>query len=218
MQSRSGACRRTRLRWLSTRQGWVRQRRKPRSRVRATCVAHDAAPGPDLQVPGATPREHPVAVAAPDLGQVFPPGLLPHRIATWVFGAHAQLCGNEAKDVQGNGLTHRQNQPRISKGAKLEREAQPVVSSTPYPDMLDVVVGRRVMAQQGGFIGGQVEQGRALACAPDASSRHVPSLRYPFIPAGLIPAGTALSVRGSSSGRRSPSPQPPPNRSQERLI
>ena len=38
-------------------------------------------------------------------------------------------------------------------------------------------------------------------------------LRYPF-----IPAGAALSVRGSSSGRRSRSPRPPPNRGQERLI
>ena len=42
---------------------------------------------------------------------------------------------------------------------------------------------------------------------------HVPPLRYPF-----IPAGAALSVRGSSSGRRSRSPRPPPNRYQERLI
>ena len=48
------------------------------------------------------------------------------------------------------------------------------------------------MAQQGGFVRGQVEQGRALARASDASSQHVPSLRYPF-----IPAGAALSVRGS---------------------
>ena len=93
---------------------------------------------------------------------MFPPGLLPHRIAIEVFGAHAELCGNEAKDVQGNGLPRRQNPTRISKGAKLEREAQPVVSPTPHPDMLDVVVGQRVMAQQGGFVRGQVEQGRAL--------------------------------------------------------
>ena len=44
-------------------------------------------------------------------------------------------------------------------------------------------VGQRVMAHQGGFVRGQVEQGRALARAPDASSGHVPFLRYPFIPA-----------------------------------
>ena len=123
---------------------------------------------------------------------MFPPGLLPHRIAIQVFGVHAQLCGNEAKGVQGNTLPRRQKSPRISKGAKLEREAQPVVSPAPHPDLLDVVVGQRVMAQQGGFVRGQVEQRRALARAPDASSRHVPSLRYPFIPAGM-----ALSVRGT---------------------
>ena len=126
---------------------------------------------------------------------------------------HAELGGNEAKDVQGNGLPHHQKPPRISKGAKLESEAQPVVSPAPHPDMLDVVIGQRVMAQQDGFVRGQVEQFRALARAPDASSRHVPALRYPF-----IPAGAALSVRGSSSGRRSRPPQPPPNRWQERLI
>ena len=91
--------------------------------------------------------EHPVAVAAPDLGQVFPPGLLPHRIAIEVFGAPAKLCGNEAKDVPGNGLPRHQKPPRISKGAKLEREAQPVVPPAPHPDLLDVVVGQRVMAQ-----------------------------------------------------------------------
>ena len=34
----------------------------------------------------------------------------------------------------------------------------------------------------------------------------------------FIPAGAALSVRGSSSGRPSRPPQPPPNRCQERLI
>ena len=119
----------------------------------------------------------------------------------------------EAKDVPGNGLPRYQNPPRISKGAKLEREAQPVVPPAPHPDMLDVVGGQRVMAQQRGFVRGQIEQRRALARAPDASSRHVPPLRYPF-----IPAGAALSVRGSSSGRRSRSPRPLPNRSQERLI
>ena len=54
---------------------------------------------------------------------------------------------------------------------------------------------------------------RTLACAPDASSRHVPPLRYPF-----VPAGAALSVRGSSSGRGSRSYRPPPDRSQQRLI
>ena len=144
---------------------------------------------------------------------MFPPGLLPHRIAVEVFGVHAQLCGNEVKDFQGNGFPHRQNTPRISKGAELERETQPVVSAASQTYMLDVVVGQRVMAQQGGFVGGQVEQDRALACAPDASSRHVPPLRYPF-----IPAGAALSVRGASSGRPSPSLRPPPNRSQVRLI
>ena len=72
---------------------------------------------------------------------MFPPCLLPHRIATSVFGAHAELCGNEAKDVQRNGLPRHQNPPRISKGAKLEREAQPVVPPAPHPDMIDVIVG-----------------------------------------------------------------------------
>ena len=43
-----------------------------------------------------------------------------------------------------------------SKGAKLERESQPVMPSR--PDILDVVE-QRVMAQQGGLIRGQVEQG-----------------------------------------------------------
>ena len=144
---------------------------------------------------------------------MFPPGLLPYRISIQVFGAHAQLCGNEAKDVPGSGLPRCQNPPRISEGVKLEREAQPVVSPAPHPDLLDVVVGRRVMAQQGGFIRGQVEQGRALARATDPSPRDVRPLRYPF-----IPAGAALSVRGSSSGRRGPSPRTPPNRCQQRLI
>ena len=114
---------------------------------------------------------------------MFPPCLLPHRIAIEIFGAHTELCGNEAKDVRGNGLPHYQKPPRISKDTKLEREAQPVVSPAPHPDMFDVVVGQRVMAQQGGFVRGQVEQGRALARAPDASPRHIPTLRYPFIPA-----------------------------------
>ena len=45
-----------------------------------------------------------------------------------------------------------------SKGAKLEREAQPVVSPAPHPDLLDVVVGQRVMAQQGGFVRGQANR------------------------------------------------------------
>ena len=35
------------------------------------------------------------------------------------------------------------------------------------------------MAQQGGFVRGQVEQRPALAHATDASSRHVSSFRYP---------------------------------------
>ena len=82
---------------------------------------------PDLQVPGAMPREHPVAVDKPDVCEVFPPGLFPHRIAIEVFGPHAELSGNEAEDVQGNDLPRHQQPPRISKGAELEREAQPVV-------------------------------------------------------------------------------------------
>ena len=95
------------------------------------------------------------------------------------------------KDVQGNGLPRHQNTPRISKGVNLEREAQPVVSPTLHPDLLDVAVGQCVMAQQGGFVRGQVELGRTLVRAPDASSRHVLPLRYPF-----IPTGATLSVRG----------------------
>ena len=102
---------------------------------------------------------------------MFPPGLVAHRIAIEVCGAHAELCGNAAKDVPGNGLPCHQKPPRISKGAKLEREAQPVVPPAPHPDLLYVVVGQRVMAQQRGFVRGQVEPGRALARAPDASSR-----------------------------------------------
>ena len=119
------------------------------------------------------------------------------------IGAHAELCGNEAKDVQGNGLPRHQNTPRISKGVNLEREAQPVVSPTSHPDLLDVAVGQCVMAQQGGFVRGQVELGRTLVRAPDASSRHVLPLRYPF-----IPTGATLSVRGRPAdgavGRRDP--------------
>ena len=60
---------------------------------------------------------------------------------------------------------------------------------------------------------GAVEPGRALARATDAPPRYVPSLRYPF-----TPAGAALSVRGTSSGRPSPSSRPPPNPSQQLLI
>ena len=72
--------------------------------------------------------------------------------------------------------------------------------------------GQRVMAQQGGFVRGQIEQGRALARAPDASSRHVPSLRYPF-----IPAGAALSVRGSSQ-RTGLSVAPTPTKPRARSV
>ena len=144
---------------------------------------------------------------------MFPPGLLPHRIAIQVFGAHSQLSGDEAKDIQRNALPHRQEPSGISKGAKLKREAQPVVSPAPRPDLLDVVVGQRIMAQQGGFVRGQVEQDGALARAPDAPSRHVSSLRYPF-----TPACAALSVRGTSSVRPSPSPRAPSDRHQEHLI
>ena len=68
------------------------------------------------------------------------PGLLLHRIAIEVFGAHAELCGNEAMDVQGNDLPRRRKPPRISKGANLEREARPIAPPALYPDMLDVVV------------------------------------------------------------------------------
>ena len=144
---------------------------------------------------------------------MFPPGLLPHRIAIEVFGAHAELCGNEAKDVQGNGLPHRQNPTRISKGAKLEHEAQPVVSPAPHPNMLDVVVGQRVMAQQGGFIRGQIKQAGPLARAPDASSRHVPPLRY------SVHTGRRGVVRkGIVQRTASLSPRPTPDRDHERLI
>ena len=37
------------------------------------------------------------------------------------------------------------------------------MSPAPHPDLLDVVVGQRVVAQQGGFVRVQVEPGRALA-------------------------------------------------------
>ena len=109
--------------------------------------------------------------------------------------------------------SHRQKPSRISKGAKLKRETQPVVSPAPHPDPLGVVVGQRGMAQQGGFVRGQVERGRAPARAPDAPSRHVSSLRYPF-----TPAGAALSVRGTASVRPSPSLRAPSVRHQKHLI
>ena len=144
---------------------------------------------------------------------MFPACFLPYRIPIQVFDAHAKLCGNEAKDVLGNHLHRRQNAPRISEGAELEREAQPVVCAAPQPDLLDVVVGQRVMAQQRGFVRGKVEQRRALAHAPDVSSWHVPSLRGP-----VVSAGAALSVRGTSSGRHTRPLQPRPNPLQQCLI
>ena len=55
-----------------------------------------------------------------------------------------------------------------------EREAQPVVSPAPHPDMLDVVVGQCVMAQRGGFVRGQVEQ--ALADVRKGDTLVVPKL------------------------------------------
>ena len=51
-----------------------------------------------------------------------------------------------------------------------ECEAQPVVSPAPHPDMLDIVVGRRVMAQQGGSVRGQVEQRARSRCFVSACS------------------------------------------------
>ena len=62
-----------------------------------------------------------------------------------------------------------------------ECEAQPVVSPAPHPDMLDVVVGQPVMTQHGGLVRGQVEQGRALPCAPDASSPYTSPLTATLI-------------------------------------
>ena len=51
--------------------------------------------------------------------------------------------------------------------------------------------------------------------APD-SERVLECVMSPaLVQAGV---GPALTVRGVLSGRRSPSPRPPPNRSQERLI
>ena len=51
-----------------------------------------------------------------------------------------------------------------------ECEAQPVVSPAPHPDMLDIVVGQRVMAQQGGSVRGQVEQRARSRCFVSACS------------------------------------------------
>ena len=66
---------------------------------------------------------------------------------------------------------------------------------------------------EGGHLRVDSGRGQDRTLRGKAPVRHVPPLRYPF-----IPAGAALSVRGSSSGRRSRSPRPPPNRNQERLI
>ena len=52
-----------------------------------------------------------------------------------------------------------------------------------------------------------------LVSDPEGVLERVMSLA--LVQAGV---GSALSVRGSSSGRRSRSPRPPPNRGQERLI
>ena len=121
------------------------------------------------------------------------------------------LCGNETKDVLGNHLPSRQNSPRIPEGAELERKAQPVVCTAPQPDLLDVVVGQRVMAQQGSFVRGKVEQrpraGARSRCFVLACS--VSTFVQCFWP--VVSAGAALSVRGTSSGRRTGPLQPRPN-------
>ena len=98
-----------------------------------------------------------------------------------------------------------------SKGAKLQREAQTVVSPAPHTYMLDVVIAQSVMAQQGGLVGGQVEQGRALArsrCFVSACSISTLSIH----------SGRLSVVRMRAAQRTAqPVARPPPNPSQQRL-
>ena len=75
--------------------------------------------------------------------------------------------------------------------------------------------GQFVLARIGRELSQQLARGKGAASQGGSNPEDVwpAPLRYSF-----IPAGAALSVRGSSSGRRSPSPPPPRNRYQERLI
>ena len=75
--------------------------------------------------------------------------------------------------------------------------------------------GQFVLARIGRELSQQLARRKGTAGQGGSNPQDVwpAPLRYPF-----IPAGAALSVRGSSSGRHSRSPRPPPNRNQERLI
>ena len=75
--------------------------------------------------------------------------------------------------------------------------------------------GQFVLTRIGRELSQQLARRKGATGQSDSNPQDVwpAPLRYPF-----LPAGAALSVRGSSSGRRSRSSRPTPDRSQEHLI
>ena len=92
---------------------------------------------------------------AQKLGKVFPACFLPYRIAIQVFDSHASCAAMKQRTFWGMATPFRRSSPRVSEGAELEREAQPVVCPAAQPDLLDAVVGQRVIARQRGFVRGK---------------------------------------------------------------
>jgi hypothetical protein len=79
-------------------------------------------------------REHPKAECRAQAVELLAPGLGPLGVVRQGFGVDADLLGDEAQRRCRNGLARAEQPPGEAEGAELQREAEPVVMTTPALD------------------------------------------------------------------------------------
>jgi len=95
------------------------------------------------------------------------------------FACNAQLSADKTKHFVWDGLSKRQQSPRIPQGAQLKCKANPVLWPSPFADMIKVIIGQRVVTKHIRFVGWQIKKVGALALGQNGAVRHV-SFAIPY--------------------------------------
>lgn len=75
------------------------------------------------------------------------PDLFAQRVMRKILRLHAELCGDELAH-QGNDFPWHQQAARVAEGAQLQGEPEPVRRFPPRSNMLDIIIGKRVVLKE----------------------------------------------------------------------
>ena len=127
---------------------------------------------PSLDLPPGVPFERAIAEGILQGGGVLVPGVRAERVAPERVRRDADLLGDKGDQGAGERFAGVQQPPRVSKGAELQGEPEPVPRVAAALDHRELGLGEGVVPRELGPVGRQGQQGLPLGGGQEGPSRH----------------------------------------------